>query len=229
MLAPGPLAPQISTMARTPKRKTKTGATGVTGGQLEVGIRDLAAKANGFLTGQLLIAMPAMTDPRFTHSVIYMCAHSGDGAMGLVLNRPLARPTFGDLLRQLEIAPVPPARQIRLCSGGPVDNARGFVLHTADWTGEGSLRVNETLALTASLDVLKVIAAGGGPREGLLALGYAGWGPGQLDSEIQQNAWLSAPADETLLFDSDHDTKWRRALAKLRIDPLLLSSAAGHA
>jgi putative transcriptional regulator len=185
--------------------------------------------AAGFLTGQLLIAMPAMADPRFAQSVIYVCAHSGDGAMGLVLNRPLVRPTFDDLLRQLEIAPVPPARQIRLCSGGPVDNARGFVLHTADWTGEGSLRVNDALALTASLDILKVIAAGGGPREGLLALGYAGWGPGQLDGEIQQNAWLSAPADEMLLFDSDHDTKWRRALTKLRIDPVLLSNQAGHA
>ncbi len=158
-----------------------------------------------------------------------MCAHSSDGAMGLILNRPLVRPTFDDLLRQLDIAPVPPARQIRLCAGGPVDNARGFVLHTADWTGEGSLRVDDALALTASLDVLKVIAVGGGPRQGLLALGYAGWKPGQLDAEMQQNAWLSGPADETILFDSDHDTKWRRALAKIRIDPTLLSSAAGHA
>jgi putative transcriptional regulator len=184
---------------------------------------------SGSLTGQLLIAMPAMADPRFAHSVIYVCAHNADGAMGLVLNRPLARPTFDDLLRQLEIVPVPPARQIRLHAGGPVDNARGFVLHTADWTGEGSLRVSDALALTASLDVLKAIAGGGGPREGLLALGYAGWGPGQLDTEIQQNAWLCAPADEGLLFDSDHDTKWRRALAKLHIDPLLLSTDAGHA
>jgi putative transcriptional regulator len=110
-----------------------------------------------------------------------------------------------------------------------MDNARGFVLHTTDWTGEGSLRVNDTLALTASLDVLKAIAEGNGPREGLLALGYAGWGPGQLDAEIQQNAWLSVPADETIVFDADHDTKWRRALGKLNIDPLLLSGAAGHA
>jgi putative transcriptional regulator len=204
-----------------PDRMTRTAAATVG--------PDAVQKPAGFLTGQLLIAMPAMTDPRFSQSVIYLCAHSGDGAMGLVLNRPLVRPTFGDLLRQLEIAPVPPARQIRLCAGGPVDNARGFVLHTADWTGEGSLRVNDALALTASLDVLKVIAAGGGPREGLLALGYAGWGPGQLDTEIQQNAWLSAPADEPLLFDNDHDTKWRRALATLRIDPMMLSSTAGHA
>ncbi len=182
-----------------------------------------------FLTGHLLIAMPTMEDSRFAHSVIYLCAHTPEGAMGLVLNRPLQRPKFDDLLRQLEVAPVPPARRIRLCQGGPLDNARGFVLHTADWTGEGSMRVNDAVALTASLDVLKAIAEGNGPREGILALGYAGWGPGQLDAEIQKNAWLSVPADETLVFDGDHDTKWRRALAKLNIDPLLLSGAAGHA
>jgi putative transcriptional regulator len=185
--------------------------------------------ASEFLTGQLLIAMPTMEDPRFAQSVIYLCAHTPEGAMGLVLNRPLQRPKFDDLLRQLEVAPVPPARRIQLCAGGPMDNARGFVLHTADWTGEGSLKVNEALALTASLDVLKAIAEGNGPREGLLALGYAGWGPGQLDAEIQQNAWLSVPADETIVFDGGHETKWRRALAKLNIDPLLLSGAAGHA
>ncbi len=187
------------------------------------------AGADAFLTGQLLIAMPAMQDPRFAQSVIYVCAHTADGAMGLVINRPLARPSFDELLRQLEIAPVPPARRIRLWAGGPVDGGRGFVLHTADWTGEGSLRVNEALALTASLDVLKAIAEGGGPREGLLALGYAGWGPGQLDVEMQQNAWLSVPADEALVFAAEHDSKWRRALACLHIDPLALSSFAGHA
>lgn len=181
------------------------------------------------LTGQVLIAMPAMTDPRFAQSVIYVCAHTDEGAMGIVVNKPLNAPTFTDLLRQLSIDPVPPARSIRLCSGGPVDNARGFVLHTSDWTGDGSLRVDERLALTASLDILKAIAAGGGPKEGVLALGYAGWGPGQLDHELHQNAWLSAPADLPILFDEDHASKWRRALAKLRIDPLLLSSDAGHA
>jgi putative transcriptional regulator len=181
------------------------------------------------LTGQVLIAMPGLQDPRFSQSVIYLCAHTADGAMGIVINRPLAEPSFADLLKQLEVAPVPPARSIRLCSGGPVDNARGFVLHSADWTGEGSLRVTSDMALTASLDVLKAIAGGGGPVHGLLALGYAGWGPGQLDVEIQQNAWLSAPADTELLFDGAPDTAWRRALARLRIDPLLLSGAAGHA
>jgi putative transcriptional regulator len=187
------------------------------------------APADTFLTGQLLIAMPAMGDERFAQSVIYLCAHTADGAMGIVVNRPLQKPSFGDLLKQLNVAPTPPARQIQLCQGGPVENARGFVLHTTDWTGEGSLRVTESTALTASLDVLKAIAGGGGPREGLLALGYAGWGPGQLDNEIQQNAWLSVPADDTLVFDGDFDTKWRRAFAKLRIDPLLLSDVAGHA
>ena len=188
-----------------------------------------AREPDRFLTGQLLIAMPAMEDPRFSGSVIYLCAHTEEGAMGLVINRPLARPSFEELLRQLEIVPVPPARHIRLWAGGPVDNGRGFVLHTADWTGEGSLRVNEQLALTASLDVLKAIAEGGGPREGLLALGYAGWGPGQLETELAQNAWLTLPAPEDLVFDAGHDTKWRRALAALRIDPLALSAAAGHA
>jgi len=187
------------------------------------------SEGNGFLAGQLLIAMPAMADPRFAQSVIFMCAHTPDGAMGIVVNRPLAQPSFDELLKQLDIDPVPPARRIRLCSGGPVENARGFVLHTSDWTGEGSLRVDEALALTASLDILKAIAEGGGPRAGLLALGYAGWGPGQLDNEIAQNAWLSGPADEGLVFGEDHETKWRRALAKLRLDPGSLSGAAGHA
>jgi putative transcriptional regulator len=183
----------------------------------------------GFLTGQLLIAMPAMTDPRFSQSVIYVCAHTPEGAMGLVVNRPVVKPTFEDLLQQLKVTPHPPARQIRLCAGGPVENARGFVLHTVDWTGEGSLRVDDSHALTASLDVLQVIAEGGGPRECVLALGYAGWGPGQLDKEMQQNAWLTSPADEMLLFGSDHDAKWTRAFAKLNLDPLQLSDAFGHA
>jgi putative transcriptional regulator len=194
-------------------------------------IKDLmgAPTASGFLTGQLLIAMPALADPRFNQTVIYVCAHTSDGAMGLVLNRPLEQPSFDDLLRQLDIAPVPPARRIRLLQGGPVENARGFVLHTSDWSGDGSLRVDDTMALTASLDILKAIATGGGPEKGLLALGYAGWGPTQLDQEMQQNAWLSAPAPLDLLFDRDHETKWRRALASLHVDPLLLSGAAGHA
>jgi putative transcriptional regulator len=182
-----------------------------------------------FLTGKLLVAMPAIGDDRFAQSVIYMCAHTREGAMGIVVNRPLKAPTFDDLLTQLSIEPLPPARRIALHAGGPVDNVRGFVLHTADWTSDASLHVDQGLALTASLDVLKIIAAGGGPRAGILALGYAGWGPGQLDAEITNNVWLSVPADESLVFDADHDSKWLRALGKLHIDPSQLSAVAGHA
>ncbi|MBU8543523.1 MULTISPECIES: YqgE/AlgH family protein [Roseomonadaceae] len=185
--------------------------------------------ADGYLAGQLLVAMPGMSDPRFARSVICLCAHSAEGAMGLVLNQPLDNLTFDQLLSQLGLDPVPPARRIRLTQGGPVEGSRGFVLHTADWETEGSLEVMPGLALTANVEILKAIAEGGGPREGLLALGYAGWGPGQLDSELQQNAWLSVPADEALLFEGAPDQLWRRALAKLRVDPSALSGAAGHA
>ncbi len=190
---------------------------------------DMAEAGDGLLTGQLLIAMPMMDTPHFAQSVIYLCAHTPEGAMGIVVNRPLNKPSFEDLLEQLDVMPTPPARRIELFRGGPVDSARGFVLHTRDWTGDGSLMVDDHVALTASLDVLKAIADGGGPTQGLLALGYAGWGPGQLDQEMHDNAWLSAPATLDLLFDSDHDTKWRRAMASLRVDPALLSATAGHA
>jgi putative transcriptional regulator len=181
------------------------------------------------LTGQLLIAMPGLPDPEFAKSVVYLCAHSEDGAMGIIVNRPIETPSFADLLGQLEVGPTPPARAIALCQGGPVDHSRGFVLHTADWTGEGSLRVDTEVALTASLDVLTAIATGGGPRDGILALGYANWGPGQLDEEMLQNSWLNTHADTALLFDHDHDSKWTRALAKLRVRPGHLSSLSGHA
>jgi putative transcriptional regulator len=181
------------------------------------------------LVGQMLIAMPGLPDPEFAQSVVYLCAHSNEGAMGIVVNRPLAAPSFADLLAQLEVDPTPPARAITLCKGGPVDNSRGFVLHTADWTGDGSLRVDSDVALTASLDVLKALARGGGPREGILALGYANWGPGQLDSEIRQNSWLNTDPDLDVLFDGDHDSKWTRALGTLRITPARLSSLSGRA
>ncbi|HWL80879.1 MAG TPA: YqgE/AlgH family protein [Roseomonas sp.] len=184
---------------------------------------------SSYLGGQLLIAMPGMQDPRFTRSVICVCAHSADGAMGIVLNKPLDNLSFEDLLKQLDVQPLPPQREIRLLAGGPVEGGRGFVLHTTDWSSEGSLKVTGDLALTASVDILKAIAGGGGPRHGLLALGYAGWGPGQLEEEIQRNSWLNVPADEALLFEGALNEKWRMALAKLHIDPLLLSGSAGHA
>jgi putative transcriptional regulator len=182
-----------------------------------------------WLAGQLLVAMPSMQDPRFAHAVILLCAHTADGAMGLVLNRPLVDLSFEELLKQLDVAPVPPARQIKLFAGGPVEGGRGFVLHSADWTTDGSLSVRDGLALTASVEVLREIAGGGGPERCLLALGYAGWGPGQLEGEIQRNAWLTVDPDEALLFGEQHDAKWRAAFAKLRVDPLLLSGAAGRA
>jgi putative transcriptional regulator len=149
--------------------------------------------------------------------------------MGLMVNRPLAGMAFDDLLRQLKVEPLPPQRRIRMVSGGPVEAGRGFVLHTADWTTEGSLSFAPGLALTASTDILSAIAEGGGPRDGVLALGYAGWGPGQLEDEIQNNAWLNVPADEALLFREDLSGSWDAALAKLRVDPALLSGTAGHA
>ncbi|MBV8401046.1 MAG: YqgE/AlgH family protein [Acetobacteraceae bacterium] len=225
----GPPRSRNSSLADEPRKRGKRSAQAGPLSSAKSQRPTHPSETDHFLTGQMLVAMPAMADPRFTQSVIYVCAHTDDGAMGIVVNRPIERPSFDDLLRQLEVEPVPPARRIRLCAGGPVDNARGFVLHTADWTGDGSLRVTDNLALTASLDVLKAIAEGGGPRAGILALGYAGWGPGQLDAEMTQNAWLSVSPDERILFDDDHSTKWRRALAKLKIDPLLLSGNAGHA
>ena len=182
------------------------------------------------LTGRLLIAMPALVSSPFAQTVIFLCAHSvEDGAMGLVVNRRLSQPGFDELLEQLGVAPNPPRRRIMLCAGGPVENSRGFVLHSADWTGDGSLAVDDQIVLTASLDVLKVIAGGAGPRQALLALGHATWAPGQLEQEIQQNAWLSAPTSDGIVFATDHDNKWRRALGSLNIDPIRLSSAAGHA
>ena len=193
-------------------------------------LRKKLPQMEAHLTGQLLIAMPAMETPQFTQAVIYLCSHTQDGAMGIVVNRPLASPSFDDVLAQLDVLPAPPIRRIELFQGGPVDTGRGFVLHTTDWSGDGSLNVDDRVALTASMEVLKAIADGGGPARGILALGYAGWGPGQLDQEMQQNVWLSVTAPTVhLLFDADHESKWRRALAFLKVDPVLLSGSAGHA
>jgi putative transcriptional regulator len=183
----------------------------------------------GYMTGQLLVAMPSMRDPRFTRTVIFMCAHNADGAMGLVLNRLVGSLTFPDLLAQLGIERPPLGCDIRVHFGGPVDTGRGFVLHSADYSDEGTMQIGEDVALTASLDILRGIAGGGGPRQSLLALGYAGWGAGQLDSEIHANGWLSAPADEELLFDARLDDKWERAIGKIGVRVDRLSGEAGHA
>ena len=186
-------------------------------------------KLADWLTGQLLIAMPAMQDPRFVQSVILICAHNPDGAMGVVLNRPIKAPKFPELLQQLGIEPNPPRRLLTVGTGGPVDDQRGFVLHSPDWTGEGSLDIDGRHSLSAHLDILRAVAEGGGPERARLVLGYAGWGAGQLDAEMMQNAWLNVPADENIIYDTDYNTKWQRALAQLHIDPAQLAAGAGRA
>ncbi|WP_421707729.1 YqgE/AlgH family protein [Algihabitans sp.] len=183
----------------------------------------------GYLTGQLLVAMPTMADPRFERSVIYLCAHSSEGAMGLVVNKLAGSLTFPDLLEQLGIDGPEAREDIRVHFGGPVETGRGFVLHSADYLQDSSLQVNDAFALTATVDILRDLAYGSGPRQALLALGYAGWGPGQLDQEIQKNGWLHVEADEILVFDGGLDDKWERAIRKLGFDATMLSGDAGHA
>jgi putative transcriptional regulator len=192
---------------------------------------------DGYLDGQLLIAMPTMGDPRFARSVIYMCAHSPEGAMGIIINHHAPNISFTELLAQLNI--VPPEDRIRLPSplhamavhlGGPVETGRGFVLHSADYfKAESTLPIDESVCLTATIDILRDIAKGTGPDKALLALGYAGWAPGQLESEIHANGWLNCPADSDLIFDAEVDRKYSRALNRIGIDPFRLVSDSGHA
>jgi putative transcriptional regulator len=181
------------------------------------------------LTGQLLVAMPGMADPRFARSVVFLCAHSPEGAMGIVVNRRLDNVSFADIAGQVGIDPDEIAAELPVHFGGPVEPARGFVLHSADHVSESSLVVDGRFALTATIEMLKTVARGEGPKHRLLALGYAGWAPGQLDAEIQANGWLVVPADPELVFSSDNDGKWTRALRKIGIDPSLLSTHMGHA
>ena len=193
--------------------------------------------ARGYLDGQMLIAMPTMGDERFTRSVIYVCAHSTEGAMGIVVNQPAANIKFPDLLVQLEVIPATErielpveAEEVKVLKGGPVETGRGFVLHTADFFIENStLPIDEGICLTATLDILKAIARGTGPHNAILALGYAGWAPGQLEQEIQQNGWLHCAADPELIFGTDTGGKYEQALRKIGIDLSHLSSEAGHA
>jgi putative transcriptional regulator len=191
----------------------------------------------GYLDGQMLIAMPSMRDERFMRSLIYVCAHSSEGAMGIVVNQPAPNIRFSELLVQLEVIPAaeliqlpPRAGVIKVLKGGPVETGRGFVLHSADFFIENStLPIDDGICLTATLDILKAIARGKGPQSAVLALGYAGWAPGQLESEIQENGWLHCPADPELIFGPDIDGKYGKALRKIGIDPGKLSSQAGHA
>jgi putative transcriptional regulator len=182
------------------------------------------------LTGQFLIAMPGMGDPRFEKSVVLLCVHSPEGAMGLIVNKPAPGATLGDLMGQLGIQPVPPQLQAAVLFGGPVEMGRGFVLHSSDYRAEGStLVVDEAFSMTGTLDVLRDMAAGAGPGRALLALGYAGWGPGQLEGELARNDWLTADSQSRIVFDLPHAAKWEAALGVLGIDPLFLSAEAGRA
>lgn len=182
------------------------------------------------LCGKLLIAMPGMSDPRFEKSVVYMCAHSDDGAMGLIINKPTPEVTFANLLKQLSIEALPGAAQTPIYFGGPVEVGRGFVLHTADYDlDEITLQVDEQFGMTATRDILTDIANGEGPDQALLGLGYSGWGAGQLEYEIQQNGWLTCDATLDVVFDVPDSEKWVAALKLLGVDALMLSATAGRA
>ena len=182
-----------------------------------------------WLTGQLLIAMPTMPDPRFARSVIYVCSHGPNGAMGLVVNRLYGEVNFRALLQQLNVKTVSEAPDLPVHYGGPVESGRGFVLHSTDYLREGTMRIDDTVALSATVEILQALAAGGGPERALMALGYTGWGAGQLDAEMQANGWLTSAPDEGLLFDNEIETKWERSLAKIGIRASMLSGEAGHA
>jgi putative transcriptional regulator len=194
-------------------------------------------RGRGYLDGQMLIAMPTMGDERFSRSLIYICAHSSEGAMGIIVNQPAPNINFSDLLVKLDVIPAAdviqlPSRAdvVKVMRGGPVETERGFVLHSADFFIENStLPIDEGICLTATIDILKAIARGGGPASAILALGYAGWAPGQLENEIQGNGWLHCTADPDLIFGADIGAKYERALKKIGIDLGMLSNEAGHA
>ena len=189
----------------------------------------MITKLPSFYTGHLLVAMPQMEDARFERTVIYMCAHNADGAMGLVVNKLFDAITFPDLLEQLSIETGPKTEQIRVHFGGPVESGRGFVLHSDDYVRDVTLKVRNGFALTATVDILKAIAQGEGPNHSLLALGYSGWGPGQLESEIASNGWLVVPAKPELVFAGELDEKWERAINVVGANLSSLSGFVGRA
>lgn len=192
---------------------------------------------SSYLNGKVLVAMPGIGDPRFERAVIYLCAHSADGAMGLVINRVSNQITFPALLEKLGIISAtsrielyPDVARKTVQSGGPVEAGRGFVLHTTDYfSRETTLSISHDVGLTTTMDVLRAIANGRGPRKSLMAFGYSGWGPGQLEDEIGNNGWLHCDADESLLFDLDFAERYAAAMQRIGIDPRMLSSDAGHA
>jgi len=185
--------------------------------------------SSNFLNGKLLLAMPNMTDPRFDRSVIYLCSHDASGAMGLVINESFESLTFSGLLDQLDIETDEVVPDVTIHKGGPVEPGRGFILHSADYVQDSTLIVSERLALTATVDILTAVAEDRGPIHTLLALGYTGWGGGQLDEEIRANSWLTAEADDEIIFNTELEQKWPRTMAMLGINVAMLSTDAGHA
>ena len=182
------------------------------------------------LTGKLLIAMPDMADPRFAGTVIYICNHSGEGTMGLIVNRPRPEIAFQKLLEKMSISCGSGCQSVGVHIGGPVERGRGFVLHTLDYTaGDSTLQVSDDIGMTATQDVLEALAAGTGPATSLLALGYTGWGPGQLEKELADNGWLTGPANQAIVFGNDHTGKWAAALALMGVSPVALSMSGGRA
>lgn len=183
-----------------------------------------------FLEGKLLIALPGMSDPRFERGVIYMCAHSVTGAMGLIVNKPIEGLDFQELLRRLELPVSEKTPNSAILFGGPMETGRGFVLHSGEYEGaESTLPISPDVSLTATLDILRAISEGNGPERSLFALGYAGWGPGQIEAEIQANGWVHCDPDASLIFGTEMDSKWAVALSKLGIDMSGLSAHAGRA
>ncbi|SOE17655.1 putative transcriptional regulator [Hoeflea halophila] len=204
--------------------------------------KQLSRASRGCLDGHFLIAMPGMNDERFERTVIFICAHSEDGAMGFILNRP--QPVqFHELLDNLDLDSATGtgereslkhnvsecARDFPIQIGGPVDSGRGFVLHSDDYMSESTMPINDDLCLTATVDILRAIKDGRGPRRGIMLLGYAGWAAGQLETEIATNTWLSCPGRDDIVFDQDHSGKYDRVLAHMGIHPAMLSNQAGHA
>ncbi|HEY1614500.1 MAG TPA: YqgE/AlgH family protein [Rhizomicrobium sp.] len=188
------------------------------------------SEGENFLEGKLLIAMPGMSDPHFDKSVIYMCAHSAEGAMGIMINKPVEGLSFHELITRLDLKPSERTPDFPVLYGGPVETGRGFVLHSGEYeTSDGTMPVSEDVSLTATLDILRAIAEGRGPDRAIFALGYAGWNAGQIESEIRLNGWIHCDSDPDILFGSAPDTKWVEALRKLGIDASVLTAHSGHA
>tara|TARA_S200000501_G_scaffold152764_1_gene143985 strand:- start:6 stop:620 length:615 start_codon:yes stop_codon:yes gene_type:complete len=186
---------------------------------------------NLFLAGKLIIAMPTMSDPRFKRSVVCICAHNEDGAIGIIINKIIESLSFSKIIKQLKLKKNMTKNDYKdhIYFGGPVETERGFILHSSDYSSENSTSINSEISMTASTEILQALIDGNGPNKSIVALGYAGWGPGQLDTEIQSNAWLSVESDLELVFSAKTAEKWDMALEKIGVNPALLSTEAGRA